>query len=106
MAAQLTKHALTRYQIWRKRMLNQRKSARKLTRVLLLLLVPLGLGVAASRSEPQLKEAAEQLRHRLRRPAKLLPEPLRPEEKSEQQAERREEAPKEQAAKKKFGSWF
>ena len=67
-----------------------------------------GLGAAASRSEPQIREAAEQLKSRLRRPARLLPEQLRPHEEPGEQGQRSDAEPdKEQApAKKKFGSWF
>ena len=68
-----------------------------------------GLGAAASRSGPQIREAAEQLKGRLRRPARLLPEQLRPDDKPVEQAQQsasNAEPRKEAPAKKKFGSWF
>ena len=92
-------------------MLNQRKAANKLTKLMLTLLIPIGLGLAATNSQPQLKDAAAQLGQRLRRPSSLLPEQLRSGESTGQQSiEQHSKQPlqdeKQPAAKKKFGSWF
>ena len=58
----LTTPAMRRYQVWRKRMLTQRRAAHKFVRRLVFLLVPLGLGAAAIRSQgPQLRESLSSL---------------------------------------------
>ena len=90
-----------RYQMWRKRQLNQRKAVHKLVRRVLGLAVPLGLGTLAYRTQPQLRSAVGGVRQRLGQTSQSVQQELAAVTGSKQ-----EHKPQEAKPKKKFGSLF
>ena len=92
---------MRRYQMWRKRQLNQRRAVHKLVRRILGLAVPIGLGTLAYRTQPQLRSAVSSVRQRLGQTSHSVQHELAAVTGSKQ-----EQQPQEAKPKKKFGSLF